>query len=59
MATQGNTQDPKTKIQALLDIRKLRGLEGRAAIDSWLVASMETLLEAELARIEKRELDRT
>lgn len=51
------SEDNKSKIQGLLDIRKLRGLEGRAAIDAWLVASIECLLECEMARIEKREKD--
>lgn len=51
------SQNPKTKIQALLDIRRLRGLSGQAAINEWIVTGIEVLLEAELARLEKKEID--
>lgn len=49
--------DTKAKIIGLLEVRKHRGLEGRAAIDAWVINSLECLLQAELARIEKREKD--
>lgn len=51
------TENAKSKILGLLDVRKHRGLTGQAAINEWIVASMECLLEAELARIIKRETD--
>jgi hypothetical protein len=57
MATQGQPQNTKSKIVGLLEIRKHRGLEGRVATESWIMAALETLIEAELARIEKREKD--
>lgn len=59
MATEGQQEDTKSRIQALLNVKKFRGLEGTAAIQAWAVASLECLLEAELARIEKRERDAT
>lgn len=57
MATQGQQENTKQKIMGLIEIRKHRGLEGRVATESWIMAALETLIEAELARIEKREID--
>ncbi len=50
-------ENAKSRILGLLEVRKHRGLSGQAAINEWIVASLECLLEAEMARIEKRELD--
>lgn len=57
MATQGQQENTKWKIVGLLEIRKHRGLDGRVATESWIMAALETLIEAELARIEKKEKD--
>lgn len=56
MAEQENA---KSRILGLLETRKHRGLSGQAAINEWIVASLEVLLEDELARIIKREKDAT
>lgn len=53
------SENTKSKILGLLETRRTRGLVGDAAIQAWAVASLECLLEAELARIEKREVDRS
>lgn len=57
MATEGQQEDTKSKIQGLLNTRKFRGLESQQAVQAWVVGSIECLLEAELCRIEKREKD--
>lgn len=57
MATEGQQENTKSKIQGLLDVRKFRGLDGAPAIQAWVIGALECLLEAEMARIEKREID--
>jgi len=57
MATEGQQENTKSKVTGLLEIRKHRGLDGTAAIQAWVIGALECLLEAELARIEKREID--
>lgn len=50
----------KSRIMGLLEIKQQRrGLEGQAAVQAWAVNAIECLLEAELARIEKREVDQS
>lgn len=52
-------ENTKSKILGLLEIKRRRGLEGQAAVQAWAVNAIECLLEAELARIEKREVDQS
>jgi hypothetical protein len=52
MATEGQQENPlKSKIQGLLTTSQIRGLSGQAAINEWLVLSMEALLQSELDRL--------
>jgi len=53
------TENAKSKILGLLETRKHRGLSGQAAINEWIVSAIEVLLEHELAKIEKKEVDAT
>lgn len=50
-------ENAHSKIFGLLETRRVRGLSGQPAINEWIVTALECLLEAELARIEKREKD--
>ena len=52
-----NTEDIKSRLLALIETRRTRGLEGQAAIQAFAVEALTCLLECELARIEKREVD--
>ncbi len=57
MATEGKSQNTKSKILGLIEIERHRGLNTHTAFEVWTVMAIECLLEAELARIEKKELD--
>ena len=50
-------ENTKSRIVGLIATRRIRGLKGASAATEWSLAALEILLEAELARIEKREKD--
>lgn len=49
------TQNAKSKIIGLLEVRKHRGLTGQNAINQWITDALEVLLEAELQRLAHQE----
>lgn len=42
----------KSQIIGLLTTKRLRGLQGEQAIQQWVTAALEVLLQAELERME-------
>ncbi len=57
MATEGKSENTKSRIIGLLATKQIRGLKGNSAVMQWQIEAIEMLLWAELARIEKKELD--
>lgn len=51
------TENTKDRIIGLLATKQIRGLRGSTAVTQWNLEALEVLLQAELARILKKEKD--